>query len=173
MLRPAYIVPPDHPGTQPLHQVTATQAQITAADRQYDTALEVFRCYSQVLEALRDRIVNGGLVPGESRGVLPKVEIFIVPPGGRGDDAEFERAAQRIGDDRINRAPDLLGVVLDPTRLRVVLPELAVSPADDGAVRLRMTWIPFWRIRRPTRRWPTPWWPARAAGVAARAPRRW
>ena len=57
MLRPAYIVPPDHPGTQPLHQVTATQAQITAADRQYDTALKVFRCYSQVLEAIRQQIL--------------------------------------------------------------------------------------------------------------------
>ena len=83
-------------------------------------------------EALRDRIVNGGLVPGESRGVLPEIEIFIVPPGGRGDDAEFEGAAQRIGDDRINRAPDLLGVFV---KRELIEDEIGGVSACRGRIR--------------------------------------
>ena len=44
--------PSDHPGTQPLHSATATQSQITAANRLYDTSIDAFRQYSQIREAL-------------------------------------------------------------------------------------------------------------------------
>jgi hypothetical protein len=44
-------VPPTHPGNQPNHLPTATQSQITAANRQYDNLLESYCCYTQVREA--------------------------------------------------------------------------------------------------------------------------
>ena len=45
-----------HPGTQPSHPATATQAQVTAGNRQHDCLLHVFRWYAQVTEALRQQI---------------------------------------------------------------------------------------------------------------------
>jgi hypothetical protein len=51
-------VPPVHPGNQPVHAVTATAAQITAANRTYDAALVDFRRYEEVREAIRQQILT-------------------------------------------------------------------------------------------------------------------
>ena len=48
-------LPPEHPGTQPPHSATATQSQITAANRLYDTSIDTFRRYSQIRKALRQQ----------------------------------------------------------------------------------------------------------------------
>jgi hypothetical protein len=53
----AFILP-THPGTQPAHAATATQAQITATNRQYDAKLDDFRRYTQVREAMRQQILT-------------------------------------------------------------------------------------------------------------------
>ena len=51
-------VPPEHPGIQPTHSATATQSQITAANRLFDTSLDAFRRYSQIREILRQQILT-------------------------------------------------------------------------------------------------------------------
>ena len=48
---------PIHPGPQLDHAVNATAAQITAANRAYDSELDVFRRYVQVNEAIRQQIL--------------------------------------------------------------------------------------------------------------------
>ena len=44
---------PVHPGALPVHAPGATSAQITAANRTYDTALALFEQYNKVVEELR------------------------------------------------------------------------------------------------------------------------
>ena len=51
-------LPPEHPGTQPPHSITATQSQITAAHRLFDTSLNAFRHYYQIREILQQQILT-------------------------------------------------------------------------------------------------------------------
>jgi len=49
----------------------------------------------------------------EIRRVAPQVVELAVHCRRRGDHAELQFAAQRVRDDRINRAPDFLGVLVE------------------------------------------------------------
>jgi hypothetical protein len=51
-------LPPEHPGIQPPHSITATQSQIKAANRLFDTSLNAFRHYSQICEILQQQILT-------------------------------------------------------------------------------------------------------------------
>jgi hypothetical protein len=46
---------PNHPGIQPVHAAAATVAQITAANRSYDHAMDEFKMYATITEKLKQR----------------------------------------------------------------------------------------------------------------------
>jgi hypothetical protein len=48
---------PNHPGIQPIHAAAATAAQITAANRAYDQALDEFKTYATIKEKLKQQVL--------------------------------------------------------------------------------------------------------------------
>jgi hypothetical protein len=50
---------PNHPGTiQPVHAAAATVAQITAANRSYDHAIDEFKTYVTITEKLKQQVLS-------------------------------------------------------------------------------------------------------------------
>jgi hypothetical protein len=51
-------VEPNHPGIQPVHAAAATVAQITAANRSYDHAMDEFKTYATITEKLKQQVLS-------------------------------------------------------------------------------------------------------------------
>jgi hypothetical protein len=49
---------PNHPGIQPVHAAAATVAQITAANRSYDHAMDEFKTYTTITEKLKQQVLS-------------------------------------------------------------------------------------------------------------------
>jgi hypothetical protein len=49
---------PNHPGIQPVHAAAATVAQITAANRSYDHAIDEFKTYAAITEKLKQQALS-------------------------------------------------------------------------------------------------------------------
>jgi hypothetical protein len=49
---------PNHPGIQPVHAAAATVAQITAANRSYDHAMDEFKTYATITEKLKQQVLS-------------------------------------------------------------------------------------------------------------------
>jgi hypothetical protein len=65
MPAPAYVIragaafdEANHPGIQPVHAAAATVAQITAANRSYDHAMDKFKTYATITEKLKQQVFS-------------------------------------------------------------------------------------------------------------------
>jgi hypothetical protein len=57
---------PNHPGIQPVHAAAANVAQITAANRSYDHAMDEFKTYATITEKLKKQVLSA-VNPCQSR----------------------------------------------------------------------------------------------------------
>src|SRR6185503_2076313 len=98
-------------------------------------ALRAVRLQALALRRGAPVLPHDRAMDGASRAAIPEDDgLALVRDSERGDVARPDpRAPARLAEHSKRDAPDLLRVVLDPARLRIVLRELRVGTSDDAS----------------------------------------